>query len=327
MAKSIHEQVVLYLTDVHSIEVQALAQMRKAPDIAGDDRLAAIFREHEKETEEHEERVRERLEHLEAKPSLIKDLLGKVTGGGFVLFAKSQPDTPGKLVAHAFSYEHMEFAAYELLIRVGERAGDAPTVALARIIRAQEQTMGERLAGCFDVAVDASLREVAPGDLSEQLNKYLADAHALEGQAIELLSKAEKIGGDPELQQSYREHLEESREHQRLVAERLEARGGRPAVLKDAAMRLGALNWGMFFQAQPDTPAKLAGFAYAFEHLEIAGYELLKRVAEREGDGEVVDLARRIGEQERAAARTVADGFDLAVDASLRDLGVAVGTR
>ena len=326
MPKTIHEQVVNYLTDVHSIEVQALAQMRKAPDIAGDDRLAAIFRGHERETEDHELKVRERLESLDTKPSLLKDLLGKATGGAFVLFARSQPDTPGKLVAHAFSYEHMEFAAYEVLIRVAERAGDAPTVELARRIRADEQRMGERLSGCFDVAVDASLRDLAPGDLSEQLNKYLADAHAIEAQAIALLSKAEKIGGDPQLQAVYAEHLEESREHQRLVEERLAARGGQPTAVKDAAMRLGALNWGTFFGAQPDTPAKLAGFAYAFEHLEIAAYELLKRVAEREGDRETVELAGFIGEQERSAARKVAEGFDTAVDASLRDLGVTAAT-
>ena len=68
MAKTIHEQVTDYLTDVHSIEVQALAQMRKAPGIAGDERLAAIFREHEQETEDHEQRIRERLEVLDRKP-------------------------------------------------------------------------------------------------------------------------------------------------------------------------------------------------------------------------------------------------------------------
>jgi ferritin-like metal-binding protein YciE len=221
----------------------------------------------------------------------------------------------------------MEVAAYELLIRVGERVGDAPTVAVARVIRAQEQKMSERLAGRFDTAVDASLRDIAPGDLPEQVNKYLADAHALEAQAIELLSRSQKIGGDAQLQEIYREHLEESREHQRLLEERLAARGGRPAAFKDAALRLGAVNWGLFFKSQPDTPAKLAGFAYAFEHLEIAGYELLKRVAERAGDTETVDLAELIGEQERAAARRVAEGFDAAIEASLRDLGVSVGSR
>ena len=50
------EQLTKYLTDAHSIEVQALAQLRTAPDIAGDPELAASFREHLEETEEHERR-------------------------------------------------------------------------------------------------------------------------------------------------------------------------------------------------------------------------------------------------------------------------------
>ena len=164
------------------------------------------------------------------------------------------------------------------------------------------------------------LRPICPS----RSNKYLADAHALEAQAIELLSRTEKIGGDPQLQAVYAEHLEESREHQRLVADRLTARGGKPTALKDAALRLGALNWGLFFQSQPDTPAKLAGFAYAFEHLEIAAYELLKRVAEPRRRSARPSISRHLGEQERAAASRIAGGFDAAVEASLRDLGVVV---
>ena len=39
----------------------------------------------------------------------------------------------------------------------------------------------------------------------------------------------------------------------------LSERGESPSSVKDAALRLGALNWGAFFGAQPDTPAKLAG--------------------------------------------------------------------
>ncbi len=49
--------------------------------------------------------------------------------------------------------------------------------------------MAKRLEANFDRAVDASLREVGRDDLDEQLNKYLADAHAIEAQAIQLLEK------------------------------------------------------------------------------------------------------------------------------------------
>jgi ferritin-like metal-binding protein YciE len=93
-------------------------------------------------------------------------------------------------------------------------------------------------------------------------------------------------------------------------------------VLKDAALRLGALNLGMFFKAQPDTPAKLAAFSYAFEHLEVAAYELLKRVAARAGDEETVAAANTILVEERATAATVHEQFDHALDASLEEAGV-----
>jgi ferritin-like metal-binding protein YciE len=314
---SLHEQLHKYLTDVHSIEVQALAQMRSAPDMAGDPKLAEIFRNHEVETEEHKRLIEERLEEHGESPSKLKDIAGAVTGKGFVLFAKANPDTPGKLAAHAHSYEAMEEAAYEQLSRIADRAGDAQTADVARRILQQEIAMKERVAGGFDEAVEASLREVAPDDLDEQLVKYLADAHAIEAQAIQLLEKAPKIVDDPELAKVFADHLVETRAQQEIVKARLDAHGATPNKLQDAGMRLGALNWGGFFAAQPDTPGKLAGFAYAFEHLEIAGYEELKRVAARAGDEETVRVAERIIAEERAAAKAIAANWDRAVDASL----------
>jgi ferritin-like metal-binding protein YciE len=88
-------------------------------------------------------------------------------------------------------------------------------------------------------------------------------------------------------------------------------------------MRLGALNFAGFFKAQPDTPAKLAGFAYAFEALECAAYELLARTARRAGDEETAALAERILAEERAAAEKVAGTWDAAAEVALREQDVA----
>jgi ferritin-like metal-binding protein YciE len=325
MATEIDEQLTKYLTDAHSIEEQALVQMRLAPRIAGDPELASIFREHWAETDGHERRMRERLEAHGGAPSKIKEVVMKAGGVGFALFASSQPDTPGKLVAHAYSYEHLELASYELLIRVAERAGDEATADAARAIRHQEDAMARRLADSFDRAAEASLRAKRSDDPAQDLVKYLADAHAIEAQAIQLLERAPKLAGDTVLEQLYREHLDETYGQQRLVAQRLQAVGGSPNKLKDAAMRLGALNWGTFFQSHPDTPGKLAAFSYAFEHLEIGGYELLARVATRAGDEETARVAITIAAQERAAAARIARMWDRAVDASLREVGVGAG--
>lgn len=320
---STQEQVVKYLTDAHAIEEQALPQMKAAPRIVDDERLAEIFRVHLEETELQEQRVRERLEALDASPSRLKDVVMKAGGAGFALFAKSQPDSPGKLVAHALSYEHLELASYELLIRVAERAGDGETADVARRNRDEEQAMANRLEESFDAAVEASLAEKEADDLEEELVTYLGDAHALEAQAIQLLELGPRMAGDPATAKVYSDHLAESRSHQTIVAARLEEHGAGPSKLKDAALRLGALNWGGFFKAQPDTPGKLAAFVYAYEHLEIGGYEQLKRVAERAGDAKTVRVAEEIIVQERAAAATVALEFDRAVEASLRAQGIA----
>jgi ferritin-like metal-binding protein YciE len=321
--KDLDTQLTKYLTDVHSIEAQALAQMRTAPKLAGDAQIAQAFSAHLDETADHERLIRERLEARGAKPAAIKDLAGTLTGKGFGAFAAVQPDTPGKLAVHAFSYEHMEEAAYDLLGKVAERAGDLDTVAVARQIGRQEHMMGDRLAGLFDPAVGASLRGLGPDDMGRQLDKYLADVHAIERQSLTLLDKGTKLGGSAELESAYAEHRNETEEHRRLVAARLEQRGSAPSKLKDAALRLGALNWGAFFAAQPDTPAKLAAFGYAVEHLEAGAYETLARVAARAGDQETVQMAERILEQEHKAAERIRSLFDQALDAALDIPGVS----
>lgn len=320
MARSIEDQLTKYLTDVHSIEVQALAQLERAPDIAGEERLAAAFRDHLDETRDQERLVREQLKERGADSSTLKDIAGRVGGWAMIAFAQINPDTPGKLTAHAYSYEHMELAAYELLTRAARRAGDETVAAMAQRIGAQEQAMAERLAGCFDRAVEASLREKDDDGIRSELVSYLTDAHAIEAQAIQVLQAGPRIVGFEALAEVFRQHLEETREQQRLVEERLRAHDARPSRFQNTGMRIGGLNIGAFFTAQPDTPAKLAGFAFAFEHLEIAAYELLRRVAERAGDGETVTTAERILAEERAAADRIAATWDGAMEVALRDL-------
>lgn len=312
--ETLSEQLVKYLTDVHAMEVQALAQMRKAPDLAGDPDVAAAFEAHRVETERHEALIRERLDAHDATPSRIEDLLGAISGKGFVLFAKANPDTPGKLATHAYSYEHMELAAYDLLERVAERAGDEQTAAVAREIRAEEEAMAIRIGESWDKTVAASLRGRDPG---EHIDDYLADAHALEEQANALLDRGPKLAAGTPLASVLENHHADTRHHLELVERRLAERGSSPSRLKDATLKLGGINWGGFWAANPDTPAKLAMFAYAVEHLEIGAYEQLTRTARLAGDGETAMIADTILPDERAAAEYIFGTFEAALVASL----------
>lgn len=308
--RSPREQVVKYLADAHSIEEQALTQMRAAPRIAGEGRLQRIFREHLAETERHERLVRERLEELGGDPSRLKDAAGKTGGYWMVLFALVQPDTPGKLAAHAFSYEHMELAAYELLARAAREAGDRETAAIALEIAEEERAMAERLAASFDAVADASLDAVGREGLDGHLNHYLADTHAIERQAIKLLEAASGAVDDESLAAHLREHLAQTHEHEQRIAERLRSRDAKPSKLKDLALAMGGINMSGFFGIQPDTTAKIAGFAYAFENLEVASYELLRRVAVAADDMVSARVAEEILAEEKAAAAKVASTWD-----------------
>jgi ferritin-like metal-binding protein YciE len=61
------------------------------------------------------------------------------------------------------------------------------------------------------------------------------------------------------------------------------------------------------------------------EHLEIASYELLRRVAERAGDEETARACLDILEQERAMATYIEENWDRFAEQSLREAGVPIG--
>ena len=306
-------KLIAYLRDARSIEDQALVQMLLAPLVAGSPGMRAAFRSHAAETREHRRLVTERLRGLGSGASLPIGAVMAAGGLGFVLFAVSQPDTSGKLAAHAYSYEHLELAGYELLAHLARAAGDEQTESLATRIGDEEAAMARRIAGLFDESTDAALSERPAVEVSARLVRYLKEAHAIEGQARVLLGRARRIGGSV-LREAYERHLAQTEEHGRTIEARLRAYGAGPSRVRDAALGAGGLNWSLFFQAQPDTPARLAAFAFAFENLEIASYEQLSRVAERVGDGETLAAVAHILREEHEAAATLRASLGAAMD-------------
>src|SRR3954454_18302198 len=96
-ASTLSEQLVKYLTDVHAMEVQALAQMRAAPKLAGDPQLAEAVDAQRNETEHHESLIRQRIHAHDASRSRLEHALAAIGGKGLRHSGRSHPDTPGKL--------------------------------------------------------------------------------------------------------------------------------------------------------------------------------------------------------------------------------------
>ena len=103
------------------------------------------------------------------------------------------------------------------------------------------------------------------------------------------------------------------------IEQRLNVLGASKSAIKDGALKLGALNWSLFFKAQSDTPAKLLTFVYALLHLEIAGYELLKRTALRATDPATMTLCEDLLAETRAMAEELVDHIRASVATTLND--------
>ena len=151
-------------------------------------------------------------------------------------------------------------------------------------------------------------------DWNADLVTYLRDAHAMEEKSLQTLQAAVAVAGDPQLESLYQGHVMETQRHLELLKERLEAHGTSRSLLKDLGGRLAAVGVGAGLVVQPDTPAKLLAVAYAFEHFEIASYELLRRVAQQAGDHDTVEMADKILVNERQAAEKLAASYDLALE-------------
>jgi len=157
----LRDQLISYLTDIHSTEENALQQLRTGADGAQDAELAEVLREHLAETEEHERLMRERLEAYGESPSALKDVAQK---GGALLagaVAKAAPDTTGKIAIQAYATEHLEIASYRMLRTVAEHAGDQQTVQIAERILAQEDAAAEKLDGLLERVAIVSLPQAA----------------------------------------------------------------------------------------------------------------------------------------------------------------------
>ena len=142
----------------------------------------------------------------------------------------------------------------------------------------------------------------------ENLAVWLRDAHAMEGQATELLeAQIQRLENYPEALPRLRQHLEETRDQQRLIEGCLERLGSGHSALKESAMKLAANVQGMLHGLASDEVMKHVLASHAFERYEAGCYRALATTAEAAGEAQIATTCRQIEEQEVAMARWLWD--------------------
>jgi ferritin-like metal-binding protein YciE len=160
--------------------------------------------------------------------------------------------------------------------------------------------------------------------LRTQLIKHIDDAHALEQNVLRMLDGMISTTDDPEILDALEHHKVQTQRHSDRMAERLEAYDTAPSTVKQIGGVLGALAKMPLDFVRGEKAGRNARDGYATEHLEIASYELLRRIAQKAGDEETAQVAEEILAEERAMASLIEENWDKFAELSLREEGVTV---
>jgi ferritin-like metal-binding protein YciE len=198
----------------------------------------------------------------------------------------------------------------------------APFAFLVDVLEPTENGFHGRATAFGRTYGEFELRRAPMADIETQLVNHIDEAHALEQTVLRMLDGLIQSADDAELIDRLEHHKLETQQHESLMRGRLEAHGAQPSMVRQAAGMLEAFMKMPLDLMRGERSGRGARDAYTTEHLEIASYELLRRVAERAGDEETAQACLDILEQERAMAQFVEERWDLLVEQSLREEGV-----
>jgi ferritin-like metal-binding protein YciE len=160
--------------------------------------------------------------------------------------------------------------------------------------------------------------------LEEQLVKHIDEAHAMEQNVLRMLDGMISTTDDPTILDALEHHKMLTHGHADKMAARLRAHGASPSAVKQVGGVLGALAKIPLDLVRGESPGRNARDGFATEHLEIASYELLRRVAEKAGDEETATVVQEIIAEEKQMADVIAENWDAFVDLSLKEEGITV---
>jgi ferritin-like metal-binding protein YciE len=168
---------------------------------------------------------------------------------------------------------------------------------------------------------------MAQDELQSKLVDYIEDAHAMETNVLQMLESMIKTTSDAQVKKELEQHKKQTERHEQRLRQRLEKLGADTSARKEAQSMMGAMLKGMSDQMRGDKAGKNARDGFVTEHLEIAAYELLERLAERAGDEQTARVARQNKRDEEAMARRIASKWDKFLDLTLAENGIEAPKR
>jgi ferritin-like metal-binding protein YciE len=163
---------------------------------------------------------------------------------------------------------------------------------------------------------------MAEDRLKAKLADYVEDAHAMETNVLQMLESMIRTTSDEQIRRDLERHKTQTERHEERLRKRLEAMGRGVSLRKETQTLIGALMKGVTDQVRGDKAGKNARDGFVTEHMEIAAYELLERLADRAGDNQTATVARQNRRDEEAMAKKIAARWDKFLDLTLAENGI-----
>jgi ferritin-like metal-binding protein YciE len=162
------------------------------------------------------------------------------------------------------------------------------------------------------------------GDTQQQLVKHIDEAYAMEQNVLRMLDGMISTTDDPQILDLLEHHKMETQEQARRLEQRLQSHGATPSMVREVGGIVGALAKIPLDLVRSEKAGRNARDAYATEHMEIASYQLLERVARNAGDTETVAVAAKNRAEEEAMAQKLDELWDRFAELSLAEEGIPV---
>lgn len=148
MAQSddLRAKLIDWLQDAHAMEHQITQTLEgQVKDTERYPQIQSRIQQHLDETRVHEQRMADRLNAYQAKPSGMQSVGAKLIGGLMGAAGGARSDPLVKMARDDYVTEHMEIAAYGALIAAAQAYGDTETIQAARANLRDEWSMSSWL--------------------------------------------------------------------------------------------------------------------------------------------------------------------------------------
>jgi ferritin-like metal-binding protein YciE len=155
----LRDKLVTYIQDTYALENQIVDVLEKHEKDAQEyPDIQAMVHRHLEETKQHRQRMEQRLAAYNEKPSAMKDVAANLMANLIGALSGWRTDAVAKNARDEYVTEHMEIAAYGLLMATAEAYGDTETVHACSLNLADEIRMASLLEQQFPRIAILALR-------------------------------------------------------------------------------------------------------------------------------------------------------------------------